>query len=448
MIALGLCILAFVLTFWAGRYSLGKGLVVLLAFGYFYGILRANLHTTASHFIFDAGVLGFYISQFLSPKAQKASPNSAALNFWVGILLLWPLMVLFLPFQPFLVSFVGFRSATIFLPMLLLGTRLREKDLVEICWGMVALNLIVGGFATAEYILGVPRFFPPSAVTRIIYLSTDVAGGFFRIPATFVHAHAYGGMMGATLPFLLGFWSRLRNRYLRWLVVLGIMAALLGVLVSAARLCFLMAAISIVAYLFTTRMSIGRRVTFVLMLIGLASFTFGQERLQRFKSLSDTDYVADRIAGSVNRGFWEILLEHPMGNGLGGGGTSMPYFLEGEVRNPIGQENEYSMILAEQGVIGLLLWMGFILWFFARAPIAFAKGPWDSTRRIAWCGAAAALATSWIGIGMLNSIPGTVMLLLVMGWTTTSQVVESRAVLGQGIPIRSRYKRVSVPTIS
>jgi hypothetical protein len=448
MIALGLCILAFVLTFWAGRYSLGKGLVVVLVFGYFYGILRANLQTTPSHFIFDACVLGFYLSQITSAKDKKTSPNSAALHLWTTILILWPMIVLFVPFQPYLVALVGFRSATIFLPMLFLGARLREKDLVEICWGMVALNLIVGGFAIAEYVLGVPRFFPPSPVTRIIYLSTDVAGGFFRIPATFVHAHAYGGMMGATLPFLLGFWSRLRNRYLRWLVVLGIMAALLGVLVSAARLCFLMAAISLMAYLFTTRMSIGRRATFVLMLMGLASFTLGQERLQRFMSLSDTDYVTDRIAGSVNRGFWEILLEHPMGNGLGGGGTSMPYFLEGEVRNPIGQENEYSMILAEQGVIGLLLWIGFILWFFARAPVAFAKGPWDSARRIAWCGAAAGLGTAWIGIGMLNSIPGTVVLLLVMGWTTTSQVVEPRAVLDQRIPIRSRYKPVTVRTIS
>jgi hypothetical protein len=113
---------------------------------------------------------------------------------------------------------------------------LREKDLVEICWGMVALNLMAGGFAAAEYFLSLPRFYPPSPVTRIIYASSDVAGGFFRIPATFVHAHAYGSTMALTLPFLLGFWSQLRNRYLRWLAVTGVLAALLGVLLSR-RVC-------------------------------------------------------------------------------------------------------------------------------------------------------------------------------------------------------------------
>ncbi|HEV3331245.1 MAG TPA: hypothetical protein VG096_09710 [Bryobacteraceae bacterium] len=448
MIAVVLCLLAFALCYWAGKYSLGKGLVVLLFFGYLYGILRANLLVTASHFIFDAAVLGFYLSQLISAKARKTSSNSGALNFWVGILLLWPAIVLLLPFQPFLVSLVGFRSATIFLPMLILGARLREKDLVEICWGMVALNLMAGGFAAAEYFLSLPRFYPPSPVTRIIYASSDVAGGFFRIPATFVHAHAYGSTMALTLPFLLGFWSQLRNRYLRWLAVTGVLAALLGVLLSAARLCFLMAAISVIASLFTTRMSMGRRLTFLLMLVGLAGFTLGQERLQRFKGLTDTDFVAERIAGSVNRGFLEILAEYPMGNGLGGGGTSMPYFLEGEVRNPIGQENEYTMILAEQGVFGLLIWVAFIVWFFARAPIAFSKGPWDNTRRIGWCVAGAGVGTAWIGIGMLNSIPATVLLLLIMGWTVTPRAMENRPQPGKGVFHRFRYRPESVPTVS
>jgi hypothetical protein len=309
MIALGICIVAFALTYWAGKRSLGKGVIVLLFFGYLYGILRANLPTTFSHFIFDAGILGLYLSQFVSSKSQKTAANSA-LNFWVVVLLLWPALVIFMPFQPLLVSLVGFRSSTLFIPMLLLGARLREKDLVEICWGMVVLNFMTTGFAGAEYILGVPRFFPPSPVTHIIYMSSDVAGGFFRIPATFIHAHAYGSTMASTLPFLLGFWTRLQNRYLRWLAVLSILAALLGVLLSAARLCFLMAAVSVIASLFTTRMSAGRRLTFVLMLVGLAGLTLGQERLQRFKSLGDTDYVSERVAGSINRGFWEILVEH------------------------------------------------------------------------------------------------------------------------------------------
>ena len=62
MIAIALCVVAFIACYLAGRRSLGQGLVVLFVFGYFYGILRANLLTTFSHFIFDMGLLGLYLS--------------------------------------------------------------------------------------------------------------------------------------------------------------------------------------------------------------------------------------------------------------------------------------------------------------------------------------------------------------------------------------------------
>jgi hypothetical protein len=447
MTALMICILAFGLTCWAGRHSLGRGLVVLLVFGYFYGILRANLPTTFSHFIFDSGVIGLYLSQFAFPPRQKIAHRSTTLNFWVLILILWPVILIFMPFQPLLVSLVGFRGVTFFIPMLILGTRLREKDLIEICYGLAALNLIAGGFAAAEFFLGVPRFYPRNPVTELIYHSADVAGTFFRIPATFVNAHAYGGTMVYTLPFLFGFWNRSRNRLVRWLMVLSIGAALLGVLLSAARLSFIMAAVTVIVGLFISRMSAGRRITVIVVLAGLGVIAFGQERLQRFTNLSDTDYIADRVAGSVNRGFWEILAEHPMGNGLGGGGTAMPYFLEGEVRNPIGIENEYGVILAEQGVIGLLLWLGFLAWFATRAPIAFAKGSWDSSRRMGWCLAAFSFGTAWIGTGFLSAIPGTAILLLCMGFAATPPGAEAGTAEGQrAVPV-NRYRPVSVPSI-
>jgi len=113
-----------------------------------------------------------------------------------------------------------------------------------------------------------------------------------------------------------------------------------------------------------------------------------------------------------------------MGNGLGGGGSSMPYFLAGQVKNPIGIENEYARILSEQGVIGLLLWLSFLVWFYSRARVAFSKGPWASTRRLSWCLAAIGFGTAWIGTGTLTSIPGTVLMMMAMGWTATQQAAE------------------------
>jgi hypothetical protein len=81
-------------------------------------------------------------------------------------------------------------------------------------------------------------------------------------------------------------------------------------------------------------------------------------------------------------------------------------------------ENEYARILGEQGVIGLFLWLCFLVWFYQRARIAFASGPWATTRRLTWCLVAIGFGTAWIGTGLLTSIPGTVMIMIGAGWTT------------------------------
>lgn len=423
MTALALCVLAFLLTLWAGKKSLGIGLVGLLTFGYLYGILRANLPTAASHFIFDAALLGLYASQ----DWMKASENkrSGQLTGWVLVLTLWPALLIMMPFQPLLVTLVGFRGAIFFLPMILLGSRLREKDLFQMAAGLAGLNLMALAFAGAEYVLGVPRFYPMNDVTMLIYISEDVAGGFYRIPATFVTAHAYGAAMVASLPYLIGVWDQAKHRMLRLLLLVGAAAALLGVLLSATRSNFVMAAAIVMVALFNGRMKTSRRAVFVALIVAMMGVALTNQRLQRFKSLSDSQAVENRIAGSVNRGFFEILVEYPMGNGLGGGGTSMPYFLQGQVRNPVAMENEYARILAEQGVIGLLFWVAFIGWFLSRTRKILAKGPWATSRRLVWGMSMMGLITGLIGTGMLTSIPETAVLLLGMGFLCGPRPAEA-----------------------
>jgi hypothetical protein len=139
------------------------------------------------------------------------------------------------------------------------------------------------------------------------------------------------------------------------------------------------------------------------------------ERLQRFTSLSDTESVADRIQGSVNRTFFEIMIEYPMGNGLGGGGTSIPSFLEGQVVKPIAIESEYGRILLEQGIIGLLLWIGFIFWFVTCSRASL-RSDWIVARRLTWVGCTVSFGLSMLGTGMLTAIPATALMLLGIGW--------------------------------
>src|SRR5690349_11316332 len=98
MVALAVCLLAFGACYWAGRRSLGWGLIALLAFGYFYGILRANLLTTFSHFIFDAGLLGLYLSQNWSSSDPEEARRTRMIRLWTGILIVWPLLLVLMPF--------------------------------------------------------------------------------------------------------------------------------------------------------------------------------------------------------------------------------------------------------------------------------------------------------------------------------------------------------------
>lgn len=425
MNALACCVLAFGVTYWAAKRTLGWGIVALLVFGYFYGILRANMLVVFSHFIFDAGLLGLYFGSKWKASNPKEAKRSETIRLITLALIIWPCLLVALPFQTWLVSLVGLRGNVFFIPILLLGSRLKHQDLMTLSTGMAILNLVALGFAIAEYFKGLPPFFPWSPVTNIMYMSGDVAGGYFRIPAIFTSAHAYGGTMVDTLPYLIGGWNHGASRKQRMLTVLGIGAAMMGVLMSATRLNFALGTVVVLVSFLTGKMKPSSRMVFVLLTTVIMIIAMSNERFQRFKSLGDAEGVAGRVAGSVNRSFFEIMIEYPMGNGLGGGGTSLPYFLQDQLRNPIGMENEYARILCEQGIVGLLIWMCFIVWFFSRARIAFAKGPWFSSRRTVWCLAAFALMTSLTGTGTFVSIPGSVLLLLGMGWTATPMLAEA-----------------------
>src|SRR6185436_19753513 len=77
--------------------------------------------------------------------------------------------------------------------------------------------------------------------------------------------------------------------------------------------------------------------------------------------------------------------------------------------------NEYARIMLEQGLVGLFLWIAFIVWLFTRRGAGPAD-PWFIGRRLAWATCAAYFATGLIGTGLLTSVPQTCLLLLNAGW--------------------------------
>ena len=423
MIGLLLCLLAFGTTVWAGRKSLPLGLIAMLSWGTMYGIIRAQFPAAASYFMFDCSIMGLYLTQI--KLLAGGDSRTRELRIWVTALTLWPCLMLFVPMQDFLIQLVGLRGNIFFLPMLILGASLNEKDRSTVALGMAIQNIVALGFGVGEYFLGVERFYPLNATTMLIYSSNDVAGyQYFRIPATYVSAHVFAGSVATTAPFLYAGWMDHKNsNKLRFLLALGIVAAAVGVLMSATKMNFAILAILIAMMLLSGGIGAKQRIAAICAVAAIATLASTNERFGRFKGLGDSAGVVGRINGSVNRGFFEILAEYPMGNGLGGGGTSIPSFLADRVKHSVAMENEYAKILLEQGVIGLLIWIGFILWFVLLSK-AFMKTRTLPARRVAFVCSVLYFGAGSIGLGMLTAMPETVLMLLVVGWVAAPPIAE------------------------
>src|SRR5262249_6717207 len=141
-------------------------------------------------------VLGFYFSRFGVRLPLATATRIRPLQSWVIVLIVWSGIMFLLPLQHPLIQLVGLRGNAFLLPFLLIGGQLQTEEVRRLSVWLAALNLVALGFATAQFFLGVPMFFPVNAVTEIIYKSNDVADyTAYRIPATFANAHAYAGAM-------------------------------------------------------------------------------------------------------------------------------------------------------------------------------------------------------------------------------------------------------------
>jgi hypothetical protein len=203
----------------------------------------------------------------------------------------------------------------------------------------------------------------------------------------------------------------------------AILVSALAVFVTGARLPVVLLVVLTVAALMSGRVHVGHKMRWVVVGLAVAWIVSGQERMQRFLTLQDAEYVTERVAGSVNLGFTDLAARYPLGNGLGGGGTSIPYFLQSRIRNPVTMENEYARILLEQGIPGILAWLLFLAWLFTRSTSA--ESSWHLARWLMRVGGAASFASGLLGVGLLTSIPGTALLLISVGWIAVPERVPA-----------------------
>jgi hypothetical protein len=418
MTSLAICLLCFAVTFMLARRSPVWGLAGCIGLGYVFGVLKANIFDTFSFFIWDASVLGFYASYFSKRPSPKELVRTEGLRLWVAALIVWPVLLTVVPLQYPLIQLVGLRANVFLLPFLLIGARLKPEEFDELASVLAALNLAALGLALTEYFFGLEQFFPRNQVTELIYKSRDVAGyTAFRIPGFFINAHAYAGTMVMTIPFLLGAWVSANRPWRKNLLSAGMMAALLGVFLAASRTHMIMLCALMIFALLSGELKLLSRASLVVMLICTAWVVSNNERLQRFTTLLDMETVKQRVSSSINLPFVEAALEYPFGVGMGGGGTSIPYFLHDEIIETVAAENEYVRIMLEEGILGLGMWVAFIAWTATRRSRVHMRV--SPGRRLARFLTVGYFIMACLGTGLLASVPHSLLLLLAAGWASS-----------------------------
>jgi hypothetical protein len=428
MLSLLLCIGALALVFWFTRYSLTAGLCALLTVGYFYGILRANVPEALSHFIFDAGAGGLYLGSVLMRLTPVQRVRIRKLRRWVICLVGWPILLFFIPLQDTMIQLVGLRGAIWFVPFLFFGAIMDDDERSTLAVWLAVLNLIALAFAVAEFSLGLEKFFPHNDVTALIYKQSDIIQGslsWYRIPSMFVQQATYSATMVLTMPFLVGAWVQTGCRKNNKIILTaGMIAGMLGVFLGASRTQALILLIQLLSLITFAKIRLYHLVIFALLLGIVGCLVYKEPRLQRFTEL-DASTIENRVHGSVNESFLNALIDYPLGNGLGGGGTSIPYFLQDRLKHPVLIENEYGRILLETGIPGLMLWIGFVLVTLVTAS-GNRTSRWRAGWRLARITVAVSFATAFIGTGLMTAIPGTGLLLLMIGWLCAPRLRQFR----------------------
>jgi len=412
-------VIAFTGVLVAMRRSLGWGFLAVIAVGYFSGVIRANYLGVFTTFMFDAAVLGLYLG-FLSSKSLRANGvGSGRAGGFVLFLIAWPVILCLIPVNHFLVQCVALRSSVWFLPVLLIATRLTKADLALLARGLVVLNLLALAVGVYVYLNGVEALYPVNAITQIIYRSQDLGGRtkYHRVPSSFLSAHAYGGTMLYTLPFLLDRLAGVKVRLLdRWLALAGVVAAAGGLLMCGARSPVATLVVTLAVAWLLSRFSLKLGLLVAVLVGGVMMATRNEERLQRFTTLGDSEIVSVRIDASVNLGLLELMIYYPLGAGMGSAaGNSIPFFLADLAPVQIGAENEYSRILVDQGWFGLGGWLTLIGWLYARPPRARPPVPWRLGVVLMYSLTLSSWMTAFIGTGLLASIPATFLMLTQMG---------------------------------
>jgi hypothetical protein len=195
----------------------------------------------------------------------------------------------------------------------------------------------------------------------------------------------------------------------------------------AARMPVLLFGLTMIVAWFIARLNLMIGILAVGLVVAAVAVAATNERFQRAATIEDSEEVTERVQASANESFFQLMVDYPVGAGMGSSvGTSIPYFLADRAPPAIGLENEFSRILVDQGLVGLFLWLVFLVWLTCRPPPSRLDVPWGLAVIFMYGLVFANWATSFMGTGTLSSIPGSVLLLTQMGILVRVREVAQR----------------------
>lgn len=350
-----------------GANMVANGLFLLaIVIGFFHGWLKLHYRNTLMTFAFDIPVmlaLGLALLK-LDSMTPWFPPGNRVAGALKSVAILAVVFAL-LPFGvPFLVSIASFRAWVLVPLVFLLGYHVvRSLRQVEVLLFLVVALCIVttvyGMRQTPEEVRAMIAANPEIAVRLKGTFFVDTSGaGRLRTFSTFVSAGAFGGTMatGGFVAFFLATEPG-RRTWLRLALFGACGLCAYGVTLSGARtaLIILMLGIAFVAW---SRRQLVRYAVIPGIVGALAAGTsalIDPAVATRLASIFDVDEVWGRFA-IVFKPAFQLLLDYPMGGGLGRSSHGVPFILINlldrfEIRPTDG---DLGRIVADFGILGLI----------------------------------------------------------------------------------------------
>ncbi len=226
-----------------------------------------------------------------------------------------------------------------------------------------------------------------------------------------------------TIAVIAGAW--VQPHYGKWqarLMGAALLVSMLGVFMSATRVNALILFALVMTTVFSGRLPGAYRFRYLIVLAAVGYVVAGEERLQRFTTLQDPEFLSERLVGSVNLTFFELAGQYPLGNGLGGGGHQRPALPA--VRGFATSSRWRTSTRGSCSSSGCRVWScgGCSSAGCSRAANIRRTDMFYFGRRLAYVACACCFAMGLLGVGLFTSVPATTLTFLLTGWLVVREV--------------------------